>query len=135
MKSLSKRNIILYCVIAVMLVTSLISWFMISNATTDSTIVAIYKNRSLIRTVDISDHDLRETFSIGTPEDGINVIRIKNGEIWVDKDSDCPDKICANSGHISINNRNLPIICLPNRLEIRVISADKDNDDLDAVVR
>ncbi len=43
-----------------------------------------------------------------------NTIEIKGGKIRV-KDADCPDKVCVNTGALSA----VPIICVPNRLEIR----------------
>lgn len=45
------------------------------------------------------------------------VIEINNGRIRV-KSSDCPDKICVNTGYIS--NVGERIVCLPKRLIIEI---------------
>lgn len=49
---------------------------------------------------------------------GTNTLIIDGGRAYV-TDSDCPDKTCEHSGRISrVGER---IICLPNKLEIRVV--------------
>lgn len=51
-----------------------------------------------------------------------NTIEIKDGKIRVIA-ADCPDKVCVNTGELSA----IPIICVPNRLEIR-FAEDADYD-------
>ena len=54
---------------------------------------------------------------------GTNTLVIEGGRAYV-IDSDCPDKTCEHSGRISrVGER---IICLPNRLEIRIIGDASD---------
>ncbi len=43
-----------------------------------------------------------------------NTIEISDGKIRV-TDADCLDKVCVNTGWLGA----MPIICIPNRLEIR----------------
>ena len=137
MKSYSKRNIVLYCVIAVVFIASICAGNLISNAENKSTIVGIFKNGELVKTIDLSDDDFssRTHFDIGTSETGINSVRVKLNTIWV-TNSDCPNKICVNGKRISyssVYDSNFPIICVPNRLEIRIISGEKS--EIDAIVR
>ena len=52
------------------------------------------------------------------------IVRVKNGEVYV-TDSDCPDKVCENTGRISKSGES--IICVPNRISIE-ISGEAEND-------
>ena len=54
-----------------------------------------------------------------------NVIRIADGKIAI-SESDCPGRDCVHSG--SIQHRGRMIVCLPNGLEIRIVSAEEDVD-------
>jgi len=58
--------------------------------------------------------------------DGINTLQVRNGEIgmvW----ASCPDRLCVKTGFVSAN-RVFPIICLPNRVEIRIINHKSEID-------
>ena len=80
----------------------------------------IYLNGQPIKTVDLSQD---QTFTISDRYH--SVIRVENGTICI-LESDCPGKDCVHSGSISTAGRIL--VCLPNALEIRVISDDADVD-------
>ena len=54
-----------------------------------------------------------------------NTVTVHDGQIAVTA-SDCPGEDCVHSGAIATAGRS--IVCLPNRLEIRVISASGDVD-------
>lgn len=54
-----------------------------------------------------------------------NTVTVRDGKIGVTV-SDCPGEDCVHSGAISATGRS--IVCLPNRLEIRVVSAPGDVD-------
>lgn len=54
-----------------------------------------------------------------------NVIAIENGRASIIK-SDCPGGDCVHSGWISAAGRS--IVCLPNRVEVRIVGADSDVD-------
>ena len=58
-----------------------------------------------------------------------NEIRVENGAIFFAA-SDCPGEDCVHSGRIHTQGRSL--VCLPNGLEIRIVSAEED---VDFVVR
>lgn len=83
----------------------------------------VYLNGQLIRTVSLSE---TETFVV---EDLYsNEITVADGVIAFTA-SDCPGQDCVHSGSIHSTGRSL--VCLPNRVEIRVVSA---TDDVDFVV-
>lgn len=83
----------------------------------------IYLNGELFKTVDLK---VDQEFSI----DGeySSLIRVKDSSIMF-ADSDCPGRDCVHSGSIKSSGKSL--VCLPNRVEIRVIS---DKTDVDFVV-
>ena len=56
------------------------------------------------------------------------VVQIQNGKVFV-KESDCPDKICQR--HIAISRPGEMIVCLPNRVIIKI--EGNSNDDLDYI--
>lgn len=62
--------------------------------------------------------------------EGSNTVVIKNGEAFV-KDATCPDKICE--GHRPISRVGETIVCLPNKLTLRIFS-QSSLQELDAVV-
>ena len=80
----------------------------------------IYMNGELIKTVSLSDD---QEFSL----DGAysNLITVKDGSITF-SDSDCPGRDCVHSGSIRSEGRSL--VCLPNRVEIRVVADESDVD-------
>ena len=54
-----------------------------------------------------------------------NTVSVKDGAIAI-IDSDCPGQDCVHSGSIRAPGRSL--VCLPNALEIRVVSGQSDVD-------
>jgi len=134
LKLSGKKNIVCYCIIAVIFAASLVVWYFIYNAEIENPVAKIYKNGVLIEIINISDYDLRFSFTVGTPETGINEIKVKNGEIWVGGITDCLVQTCVKTGHIGSNGRTIPIICVPNRLEIRIVGGENIHE-LDAVAR
>ena len=80
----------------------------------------IYLNGQLIKTVSLSED---QTFFV---EDRYcNTVTVSGGSISI-SDSDCPGKDCVHSGSIGHAGRSL--VCLPNAVEIRVISGESDVD-------
>ena len=58
-------------------------------------------------------------------EDGVNIVKIENGTVRV-AFADCPDKVCVNRG--AVNGGAVPIVCLPHRLEIRIVDGENNAD-------
>ena len=83
----------------------------------------IYLNGQLLKTVAL---DEEQTFAV--TDRYTNVITVEDFTIAITS-SDCPGQDCVHSGRISSTGRI--IVCLPNGLEIRVIS---DTADVDFVV-
>ena len=80
----------------------------------------IYLNGQLVKTVALGED---RTFLV---EDRYrNEITVSDGTIAF-TDSDCPGRDCVHSGSIRSTGRSL--VCLPNGVEIRVISGEPDVD-------
>ena len=81
------------------------------------------------------DNELVQTLPLHTPGeftvagDYTNTITVRDGAIAV-TDSDCPGGDCVGCGWIDSTGRS--IVCLPNRMEIRIVGAETD---VDFVVR
>ena len=80
----------------------------------------IYLDGKLIRSVSL-DTDCEFVVT----GDYTNTVTVFNGEIAV-TGSDCPGSDCIHSGWSGSTGRS--IVCLPNRMEIRVVSAAGDVD-------
>ena len=100
-------------------------WLIMKNAKSSDAYAKIYSEGKLIHTLCLSE-DTQLTVTCGS---GYNIITIQGNSISV-TDANCPDKVCIHTGKIS--GSGIPIICLPNRLEIKVISG---NNDIDAQIR
>ena len=61
-----------------------------------------------------------------------NTIVTKEGRVAV-SESNCPGEDCVHTGWISRSGRS--IVCLPNRIEVRIVGGVSGEDDVDAVVR
>lgn len=88
-------------------------------------VVNIYLDGELVRTVDLSKVDGAESFVLRS-ERGENTVLIENGRIRV-ADADCPDRVCVDSGWLT---GSAPIVCLPHRL---VIEFSEKSGGVDAV--
>ena len=109
-----KKKIIIAAVITGVLLTAagLYAYIVFSGETNRHT-AEIKLNGEVIRTLDLNTA-ADETFTVES-ENGYNIVCIENGEIFV-REASCPDKICVNHG--KLRSEYLPIICLPNKLEI-----------------
>lgn len=83
-------------------------------------VAQIYQNGQLLMTVSL---DRPDQFPV--QGDYCNTVTVKDGAIAI-TDSDCPGQDCIHSGSIRAPGRSL--VCLPNALEIRVISGQSDVD-------
>ncbi len=89
----------------------------------------IYSDGTLVQTVDLSE--VSSPFEIPVENDGnSNTILVESGKISVISAS-CPDKLCVKRG--AITNSSYPIVCLPNKLVIKI--SDNNTSAPDAVSR
>lgn len=79
----------------------------------------IYKDGQLVEKIDLAE--VKEDYTV---ELGGNSVLVQKGKISVIK-ADCPDKLCVSQGIIT--NGKKSIICLPNKVEIRIKDASAKN--------
>lgn len=94
----------------------IIAFAVMKNAPVEDPVAEIRVSGKVIRRVSLSD-DAEFTVEC---ENGWNKVEISGGSIRV-TDADCPDKVCVQTGAISCGA--VPIICLPHRLEIVIVSS------------
>ena len=87
--------------------------------------VAVYKEGEKVQ--ELSLHEDRE---ILIENSYTNKLRIKNGKVAI-VESDCPGTDCVHSGWIREKGRS--IVCLPNRVEIRI--EGETESEVDFIVR
>ena len=86
----------------------------------EAAMAQIYQDGRLVMTVSLEQD---QQFSIGG--DYTNIVTVKDGQITITQ-SNCPGQDCVHSGAIHSPGRSL--VCLPNALEIRVVSGSSDVD-------
>lgn len=90
-------------------------WLFISNVSSQSLVVGIYKDSSLVEKIDLNSVTGEREITL-SGDCGDNVILVSNGHIEM-KSADCPDKICVNHGELKSSTS--PIVCLPNKVVIK----------------
>lgn len=110
---INKPTAIAVMVIAAVLLASVITILFTKNQSMKNPVAVIYQDRQIIATVPLdAEH---ENFVLELPH---NRIAVHDGKIGVEW-ADCPDQICVHTGFI--DNGLLPIVCLPNKVEIRIL--------------
>lgn len=91
----------------------------------DNQVAEISVDGKLIKTVPLKD-GYRDEIRLGDSEH-YNIIEIADNKIRV-READCPDQICVHMGWASTAPQQ--IVCLPNRLMIKIKTAETDIDDI-----
>lgn len=104
---------------------------LVAEKTTDGTMANVYLDGNCVRSIDLSA--VREAYSFDVEGlCGTNRITVERGRICVEQ-ADCPDQICVHQGWIA--DSAAPIVCLPNKLVIRVESAAGQAAEIDSVAQ
>ena len=90
-------------------------WLFISNVSSPSKVVGIYKDGSLVEKIDLNSVTGEREITL-SGNYGDNVILVSNGRIEM-KSANCPDKICVEHGELKSSSS--PIVCLPNKVVIK----------------
>lgn len=77
--------------------------------------IEIYVDNKLYKTYDIDDEDEIKIES----NEGYNVVKIHDHGVEIDEAS-CPDKVCVHEGFITKPSES--IVCLPNKVHIKIVS-------------
>ena len=110
-----------YLAVAVtLLLAAVVFLAFLPRETGDTPMAEIYLDGTLVRRVSL---DTSAEFSV--TGDYMNTVTVRDGKIAV-TESDCPGGDCVHSGWIGPSGRS--IVCLPSRMEIRIVSAPGDVD-------
>lgn len=120
-KRIFTSNILWIILFLVLAIISVLIIFIMKSVKTAGKTAKIYSNNRLVRTVSLNNGD---EFTIENGKN-YNIIRVRNGKISV-CEADCKNQICVEQGEI--DNDLFPIVCVPNRLVIRVESETRDVD-------
>ena len=77
--------------------------------------IEIYVDNKLYKTYDIDDEDEIKIES----NEGYTVVKIHDHGVEIDEAS-CPDKVCVHEGFITKPSES--IVCLPNKVHIKIVS-------------
>ena len=105
----------------------IVVWLIMRNIPRENPAAEIYLNGELLKTVLLSE-ECEFTVDCGN---GHNTVTVTGGAVSI-TEADCPDKICIRSGAIS--GGAVPIVCLPHRLEIHVVTSTNSTDSVDAEI-
>ena len=111
----------LILVITLIVLTLIISVFIYKKKSSDKLYVEVSIDGKVTNTYSL-DENLEIMLDTG------NMLIIKDEYVYI-KEANCPDGLCVKQGKISKNNES--IICLPNKLVVRIVgdnmSFDKEN--------
>lgn len=118
---MDKKSVAVGSSLAILCGIALIASMLLFGSEKDNPCAEIYVNGELFKSLPLSEN---AQITVET-ELGRNVVTVENGEVSV-TEADCPDKVCVRTGALS--GGNVPIICLPHRLEIRIADGSADTD-------
>ncbi len=125
MSGLKRTDFIIISVLILLALISYIIFYIYGKNVSDATLAKILINGRHIKTISL---DKDKIFII---DELTNIkFEIKDKKIRF-LESNCPDKICVNTGFIGIVGETA--VCLPNATSIQIISSDKNTDGYDAV--
>lgn len=122
---MKKGLLTVYIIAAAVFLSGIVGSILLLNAPGTHR-VEVVRNGKVLYTFDL---ETAESQSIRIDyKDSYNIIEISDGKIRV-SEAGCPDKTCVKMGWLK---NETPVVCLPNRLEIRFVH---DGGGVDAVVR
>ena len=115
-------TLVLAIALVALLALAVAAFFFTGNQTQQEAFVQIYQDGRLIREI-----PLQSSTTLEITGDYCNTVELRDGRVAITA-SDCPGGDCVHSGWIHSPGRS--IVCLPNRVEIRIVGAS----DVDFVV-
>lgn len=110
MKKISTKALIIIFAALVLVCTAAI--FLLQGQKPEKLTAEIYENGKLLRSIDLNA--VTESYTI---ELSHNTVLVEHGRISM-QSAECPDHLCVKQG--AIKNGAYPIVCLPNKVEIRI---------------
>lgn len=126
------RNKYLVTIFAFIILAAAAAVFLLNRMPQDNMTAEIVSDGEVVERIDLITLDKPRDITVNTPDGGFNTVHLERGAVSV-TDANCPDKLCVKQGEIK--NGIYPIICLPHKLTVRIITGDNtDNDSIDAIV-
>ncbi|HBL84616.1 MAG: hypothetical protein A2Y17_10805 [Clostridiales bacterium GWF2_38_85] len=118
MKLAKKTDII---IIALIILFGIAFWFLYNNIfSTKGAVAEIYCKSELVRTVDLTEG---KEYSFSIPEEPDVVFTVYADGSIAFTESDCPDKVCINTGRLYRTGQIAA--CLPNQIYIKIVNPDE----------
>ncbi len=115
-----KDFILIFIILLIVLLSFGVNQF-ISNKNEEK--IEIYVNNKLYKTYNMDDED--EIKIKG--KKGYNIVKIHNHGVEM-AEASCPDKVCIHEGFITKTSES--IVCLPNRVHIKITGYDNNDEDV-----
>ncbi|MEG0250200.1 MAG: NusG domain II-containing protein [Peptostreptococcus sp.] len=123
---MKKKDVILIGVILLAILVSIFANKVINSG--DSDRIEIYVKNKLYKEYPI-DADEKITIENGNEK---NVIYIHDKGVEM-LEANCPDEVCIKAGFI--NKAGQSIVCLPHKINIKIVTDDKTKKDLDVTTK
>ncbi len=127
MLGLKRMDFIIIAVLILLAIILYIIFYIYGKNMTDDVSAEILINGQTIKTVSLNEDRI---FTIDELPDVKFEIKDKKIRFL---ESDCPDKICVNTGFIGADTIEKIAVCLPNSASIHIISSDKNTNSPDAI--
>lgn len=124
MKPLEKKHRNDIILAAVLLLAALAAFAVIQLTKKSGGYAVVVQEGKEIASYPLSE-DISVTFQ--SSNGGYNTLVIKAGKADV-TEADCPDKLCVNQHSISFNGET--IVCLPNKLVVKIVSGEEADVDI-----
>ena len=111
-----KRNDVYIIVVLIVFALGMF-WLNVHNERSGEVVIVYYNNKEYDRAY-LSEEKVIKV-------NDTNTVRIKDGKVFMES-ADCPDQICVHQKPINSSGRD--IVCLPNKVVVRVISEEKEVD-------
>lgn len=122
MKFFKKSDIVIIGII--LIVAVIFATLYRTKFSNKSAVAEIYYYSDLIETVEL-DKGMEQTFSI--PQNDHVIFHLYQDGTIKFEDSDCPDKVCINTGKISMVGESAA--CLPNGIIVKIVQKSGHSDD------
>ena len=119
-----KKDFILIFVVSLIIAGAFGVNYFVNTKNVDS--IEIYMDNKLYKTYDIND---KEEIKIKSKE-GYNIVTIHDKGVEVIEAS-CPDKACIHQGFITKSSES--IVCLPNKVHIKITTEDNHESEEDVI--
>ena len=119
-----KKDFIFIFVVSLIIAGAFGVNYFVNTKNVDS--IEIYMDNKLYKTYDIND---KEEIKVKSKE-GYNIVKIHDKGVEIIEAS-CPDKVCIHQGFITKSSES--IVCLPNKVHIKITTEDNHESEEDVI--